>query len=223
MKRIDMNHWFLEENKLNISLSKLFASIETSLSDGEISWYLTVTNNRCEEIAFKFDTLEDVVSFVEDEISRCYSVYEVINMYKEVTRKYEKREIIPKKNKVFLSPEDVDMAILRYCLPSSNFSISIFNKLTINNNQPEISYYVTESMNVDGVMKRKEKCLTHDELTEIFSDFVGDLNYDLVNFKYCGGIHRVGYYIDEPTPYFEGIELNVKEKNKNKVLSKTRD
>ena len=223
MKRIDMNHWFLEENKLNISLLKLFVSIESGLSDGMMSWYLKVTDTSREELVFKFNTLEDAVSFVEDEIARCYSVFEVINKYKEVTRKNNKREIVAQKNKIFLFPEDIDTVIINHYGHDANCSVSVREELSINNNSPDIAYYLIKRMNHDGVMRKSERRLTLDELNDVFREFVDDLNYDLVNFKYRGGIHRVGYYFDEPTPYFEGIELNVKEKNKNKVLSKTRD
>ena len=38
-------------------------------------------------------------------------------------------------------------------------------------------------------------------------------NCELDTFKYVGGIRRVGYFIDEDTAHFEGIELAIKDKS----------
>ena len=44
---------------------------------------------------------------------------------------------------------------------------------------------------------------------------------DLEEFKYLGGVRREGYYQGEETPYFDGIEMQTKEKEKGQKLTLT--
>ena len=62
--------------------------------------------------------------------------------------------------------------------------------------------------------------LTEDDLRRVLSHYADSFNYDLEDYKYIGGIHRVGYYFSEDTPHYDGIKLFVKEKNNEFKLTK---
>ena len=55
------------------------------------------------------------------------------------------------------------------------------------------------------------------DIKTCLSKYANMLGYSLDSYKYLGGIRHVGYFTDEDTPYFEGIRLYLKEKNKVKV------
>ena len=62
--------------------------------------------------------------------------------------------------------------------------------------------------------------LTKEDIKEALDYYVNNNNHDLIDFKYVGGVHRVGYCFDEDTPYYNGIVLTIKERKKDKTLCK---
>ena len=223
MKKIDFNHWFIKDNKLEVSLLNLFASIEITKNDQNVFYKLRVSDQDMETAMFNFYTLEDAVSFIEDKIRRCRSTEEVINMYQDMHINKDFHgldEVIGNtaNHKIVLLPEDIDRAIIDYFGENKNYRVSVKEELTINGNEPKIKFYLIEHIEYDGIKKDIKTLLTEGDLKNAFKNYLRDLNYNLESFKYIGGIHRVGYYFDEDTPYFEGVELLVKEKDK--VLQK---
>ena len=66
---------------------------------------------------------------------------------------------------------------------------------------------------------KKEKIMhlltdTNTQLKNALNNYVKTYNYEVIDFKYIGGVHKVGYFIEEDTPYYDGIQLNVKKKEK---------
>ena len=55
------------------------------------------------------------------------------------------------------------------------------------------------------------------DIQTCLSKYANTLGYSLDNYKYMGGIRKVGYFIEKDTPYFEGVRLFFKEKNKTKI------
>ena len=74
-------------------------------------------------------------------------------------------------------------------------------------------FYVEES-------KHERTYLNKNDLEEALSYYVNQKDCLFDSFKYVGGIRHVGYYVDEDTPYFEGIRVFLKEKNDIKKMIK---
>ena len=185
MKKIDLNHWFLKDNNMEISLMNLVASIEIDSYIENSFCCLDVKDEEDKVVSLKFNTLEKAVSFVEDYIRKCRNNSEVLDKYDKFM--FEDTIKIEKDNKkIFLFPEDIDREIINYYSKDNDLGTDSYSMV----------------------------------LYHVFSSFANELNYDLEDFKYCGGIHRVGYYFDEDTPHFDGIMLKVKEKRQNKILKK---
>ena len=193
MKKIDFNHWFIKDNKLEVSLLNLFASIEITKNDQNVFYKLRVSD-------------QDIINMYQDmHINKDFhGLDEVIGNTAN--------------HKIVLLPEDIDRAIIDYFGENKNYRVSVKEELTINGNEPKIKFYLIEHIEYDGIKKDIKTLLTEGDLKNAFKNYLRDLNYNLESFKYIGGIHRVGYYFDEDTPYFEGVELLVKEKDK--VLQK---
>ena len=74
-------------------------------------------------------------------------------------------------------------------------------------------FYIEES-------NHKRIYLNKNDLEEALSYYVNQKDCLFDSFKYVGGIRHVGYYVDEDTPYFEGIRVFLKEKNDIKKMIK---
>lgn len=220
MKRIEKNHWYIKENKLDISLMKFYVSIEITKNDKNVFYRLTVTDEEMQELVFNFYTLEDAIFFTEDIISKCFTTKEVIEKYQELySQKKFKSPLTSmekeKKDTITLFPDDIDEALIGYFGKGKNYRVSVQNELSVENKQPKMVYYLIEHVDNGEIQTR----LTYGDLLNAFNDYVGFYGYEVDNFKYIGGVRNVGYFVDEDTPYFEGIELHVKEKEQGKKLS----
>ena len=62
--------------------------------------------------------------------------------------------------------------------------------------------------------------LTKIDIEEALADYISSLGYVFESFKYVGGVRHAGYFIEEDTPFFEGIQIFAKEKSleKKRVL-----
>lgn len=216
MKKIDLNHWFLKDNNMEISLMNLVASIEIDSYIENSFCCLDVKDEEDKVVSLKFNTLEKAVSFVEDYIRKCRNNSEVLDKYDKFM--FEDTIKIEKDNKkIFLFPEDIDREIINYYSKDNDLLVSVKDDVSIRNGKIDVNYYLIQHTGCDA---SRIINLTDDDLKDVFSSFVNELNYDLEDFKYCGGIHRVGYYFDEDTPHFDGIMLKVKEKRQNKIIKK---
>lgn len=65
---------------------------------------------------------------------------------------------------------------------------------------------------VDG--ERIRRLLTEDYIKEVLTAYVDTPKETLNSFQYVGGIHHVGLYVDEDTPFFEGVMIYLKQKEK---------
>ena len=67
MERMELNHWFVGEDNLSISLTNHFVNIKICRNGKEIFYRLELSNNR-NKLVFNFCSLEDAVKFTEDTI-----------------------------------------------------------------------------------------------------------------------------------------------------------
>ncbi len=118
--------------------------------------------------------------------------------------------------KLYLKANEVYNAIIDY-YSNGNNKPSASSQMYVYDEHIDINFYLTEKISED---KERKTCLTSYDLDDVLKNYLKDTNYELLSYKYSGGIRRVGYFIDENTPIFEGIELLVKEKVKKRILSR---
>lgn len=123
-------------------------------------------------------------------------------------------------DEINISPEMVKKAILDYYDEQKKFNLSVNEELSILNGNPNLRYYLIEHLEDTKFKKDLKSMLTEDDLRRVLSHYADSFNYDLEDYKYIGGIHRVGYYFSEDTPHYDGIKLFVKEKNNEFKLTK---
>lgn len=218
MKNINLSNWSVSVNIATVSLPSLHSKVSILKNTEFIYFQLTVTDSNMEILTFNFNTLEDVIMFTEDVVYKCSSKEEVLDkyqqMYKEGLFRLPGGIKTPKRNTITLTPDEVDQAIIEYFGSGKSYRISVKEKVYLDfHGQQQISFYLTEHLDYDGIKKDIGYMLTEDCIKNALSAYVEFYGYELVDFKYVGGIHKVGYYFDEDTPYYEGIMLNVKQKD----------
>lgn len=83
MALLKLNHWFVNSDKLSISLMRYYVNIKICKNDEFIFYRLEVYFDSKKELVFNFYSLEDAVTFVENTISKCNTIKEILESYKE--------------------------------------------------------------------------------------------------------------------------------------------
>jgi len=99
MNRINLNHWFVNDNELSISLISFYVNIKMISENDEIYYIARVINSESEikEVGFKFLSLEEAITFTENIVSKCFTFDELRDKYivfrdsKEKTYKKERK------------------------------------------------------------------------------------------------------------------------------------
>ena len=223
MEYITLNHWDVDRNKASISLPHLYASFNV-LKDGEYIYYQLEVNDRdLKKITMDFYTLEDVMGFVQKVVSKSRTNEEVLNKYNEMKEDEQFRLPgglkAPEKGKIIVSSDEIKEAITEYYDIGKNYKVSVREDTYVDyNGNPQINYYLVE--HYYNKNREFEYKLTKTDIKKVLANYIGKNGYELNDFKYLGGVHRVGYFIDEDTVYFEGIELNVSKKENNHTKRK---
>ena len=87
MPRIELNHWFIKDNKLSISLWHFYVAINMFLYDDEIIFQLKVNDDEKNYMGFNFFTLEDAIDFTENVIANSSTLDDILNKYRESREK----------------------------------------------------------------------------------------------------------------------------------------
>ena len=93
MERIKLNHWFIKENELSISLMRYYVMVYPILCNNQVSYVLNVMDDENNK-TFYFDTLEESVKFTEDVINNSNNIQQMIdeyNNYLENPKRYRKK------------------------------------------------------------------------------------------------------------------------------------
>ncbi len=90
MKRIELDHWFVKENELTISLLRYYINIKIYQNDKEINYKLTVINSQNKKLIYIFNSLEKAIDFTENHINYCKTFEEIIEQYNKYNSKEEK-------------------------------------------------------------------------------------------------------------------------------------
>ena len=83
MERIELDHWFVDDNKLLISLMRYYVDIRIYQNDTTVFYQLRVLNQNKESLIFNFDSLEDAIVFTEQIIQKSRTLKEIIKSYQE--------------------------------------------------------------------------------------------------------------------------------------------
>lgn len=196
MKILRANKWYIKENTLNISLPPYYISIERERDDFYIVYSVDEKNH---PLYLGFNNLEDAVTFTEKYFNKYIDRNLILKEYGNFIK--EKEDVVT------LGPDSTIAVISNYFSKKLDKDLPCEYELSLKNMGPAITFYLGEDK-----IKLEES-----DLKEVFESYVNNLGYEYNGFKYIGGVHRVGYYFDEDTPYFHGIEISVN-KEKNKVL-----
>lgn len=82
MESIQLNHWYVGDNHLSISLMDYHASIIISQKNNIICYQVIITDSNQKEIKLDFNTLEESVSFVENVVAHSRKDDNIIENYK---------------------------------------------------------------------------------------------------------------------------------------------
>ncbi len=80
--KIKLNHWFIDNNKLSISLMRFYVIISIYKNDN-LCFILRVNNGNMEDMYLYFNTLEEAIAFTEEKIDNSRSFDEILIAYKE--------------------------------------------------------------------------------------------------------------------------------------------
>ena len=220
MKGFTENHWYIKNNELTISLLNFYVSIHVLKNDDYVFYRLTVIDENGKELKYNFYTLEDAVYFTENVVAKKQKREDITDTYHSLLLdgKWKGPTEDPVKvenNTFFMNPDEVNQAIINYYSEGKDYKVTVEAELTLNE-QPEITFYKTDHYNYGGLKQDVETKLNEGDLKHVFNDMLKQTNYEVVDFKYVGGVHKVGYYFDHDTPYFEGIQISVQEKELSK-------
>ena len=81
MIRLELNHWFINNNSISISLMRYFVEINIDYNDVNLFYRLIIRDSNKNELVFNFYSLEDAIWFTENVINKCESFKEIINEY----------------------------------------------------------------------------------------------------------------------------------------------
>jgi len=221
MIRVEGNNWFIKGNTISRSLQRFALKVEMKKSSKGIYYKMVVVNSNLEELKFTFYSLEDVIDFGE-KIYKASSEKEIIDTYIEMfgNKVFTITDgIEEKKEKMELTKEEVNQAIADYFGEGKSYSVSVEEELSVYNRVPSIHFYLIEHYEIGGIKKDNKILLTNGDLTRALEAYVEYYDKELIDFKYLGGVHSVGYFVEEDIPHYEGIELTVKEKDLGRSYS----
>ena len=211
MGKLNLNNWYVKDNTLSIELKDFIVDINVINEENKI--LVRVEDKLNNEVELDFDTLGEAIFYTENIINASKSNEEIELEYKKMFNKKEDKSI-----KIDLTPNEVDQAILEYFDTQNDYNVRVEEELSIIDNHPDIKFYLKEYIDYMDIKKEIKTLVSEEELKKALNEYISIYNYELLNFKYIGGIHRVGYFFDEDKPYYDGIQLNVKKKTK--ILTK---
>ena len=99
MKKVELNHWFIDDNKLNISLMRFYVEIKPLVKNHKNVFSLKIINSERNELLCFFKTLEEAISFTEESINLCQDFNEVMDAYHNLKNTKTKNKILLLSNK----------------------------------------------------------------------------------------------------------------------------
>ena len=84
MSRMRLDHWFVDDKGISISLMRFFVNIIICTSKDKIFFKVEIVDDGIEKLYFNFTSLEDAVLFIEEIVSKCLSCEEVEDRYNKI-------------------------------------------------------------------------------------------------------------------------------------------
>ena len=81
MSKIELNHWYMKDNELSISLMSFYTKIKILKNDQTIYYQLDVKGNDDKDLTFNFYAIEDAILFTEQIIAKSHNTDEVLKKY----------------------------------------------------------------------------------------------------------------------------------------------
>ena len=86
MNRIELNHWFIDNNSLSISLMNFCVKINHHIISNNTCFVMQVIHEQ-DNIFLYFNSLEEAIKFTENIVINCTNMDEVLNKYHELNGK----------------------------------------------------------------------------------------------------------------------------------------
>ena len=93
MGRIKLDHWFINDNELSISLMRYYVDINISY-DEKVNILLRVIDSDRKELFFDFDSLEKAIIFTEAVINKCPNYQAIEDAYNNYYREDKTKKLI---------------------------------------------------------------------------------------------------------------------------------
>ncbi len=95
MEKIDLNHWFIGDNSLSISLLNYWIDINIKNRNNDLYVQLEIIDSNMQRYMFDFATLEEAVSFTENVINKYKSIQKIAIVYEDKYIKNNKKVLKP--------------------------------------------------------------------------------------------------------------------------------
>ena len=107
---------------------------------------------------------------------------------------------------LLLNPDELKLILEKYLKEQIGANVSIEQRLGVKYE----SFYMTPTLEFiyNGI------ALVDEEVNAALEEYAKSIGYKLDSFYYVGGVRRMGQFIDEDTPYFDGVKLNLIQKQK---------
>ncbi len=122
-------------------------------------------------------------------------------------------------NKTYLSEEEVNKALIEYFSLFIDGKLEISKYMFIGADKLHIGFSLLIRDENNKLIEKKR--ITEEDLKAAFKNYINDSQVEYDGFKYLGGVRREGYYPGEETPYFEGVEIQTKQKEEAQKLTFT--
>ena len=209
MKKINLDQWYVKGDDLRITLPNFRVKIIQTTNN---ICYLKIKDKDNNETILYSKSLEDAIYITENIINESIDTKEIEKKYKEYTKKEKTINVVE------LTPLEVKEAIINHYSKGHNYKVSVQEELYIRTERLRINFYITKHIDYYGTKKEITTRLTKEDLNTCLNEYMDTYNYEVTDFKPIGGIDREGYFIDENTPHYDGIQLHVKKKKKSKTL-----
>jgi len=86
MNRLELNHWFINENEMSINLLRFYVEFMPWISNNELYFVLKVHDGE-DDLFLRFEKAEDCITFTETISKKCDNLDEVLDEYRRINDK----------------------------------------------------------------------------------------------------------------------------------------
>ena len=90
MRRVELDHWFIDRNELNISLMNFHVGISPLIIEDHVYYKVRIVDSNRKDSIYIFENLEKSVEFTEEIVNKVFSLEEVGELYKDSFSKNKK-------------------------------------------------------------------------------------------------------------------------------------